>query len=53
VTPVREAFAAAGFAEVSLRTFDVEDDRTALGVARFDGPPAPLGPQELWFTFVG
>jgi hypothetical protein len=53
VTPVRKAFSAAGFTEVSIRTFDVEDDRTALGVVRFDGPPVPLGPQELWFTFVG
>jgi hypothetical protein len=53
VTPVRTAFSAAGFAEVGIRSFDVEDDRTALGVVRFDGPPVPLGPRETWFTFVG
>jgi SAM-dependent methyltransferase len=53
VTPVREAFAAAGFAEVSIRSFDVEDDRTALGVVRYDGPPVRLEPPERWFTFVG
>jgi hypothetical protein len=53
VTPVRRAFSAAGFAEVCLRSFDVEDDRTALGVVRLDGPPAPLGSRETWFTFVG
>jgi len=53
VTPVRTAFSAAGFAEVSIRSFHVEDDRTALGVVRFDGPPMPLGPRERWFTFVG
>jgi hypothetical protein len=53
VTPVREAFTAAGFAEVSLRAFDVADDRTAIGVARYDGPPVLRGPRETWFTFVG
>jgi hypothetical protein len=53
VTPVREAFSAAGFAEVCIRTFDVEDDRTTLGVVRLDGPPAPLGPRQIWFTFEG
>jgi hypothetical protein len=53
VTPVRSAFSAAGFTEVSIRSFDVEDDRTALGVVRFDGPPVPLGTRETWFTFVG
>ena len=53
VTPVRKAFSAAGFAEVCIRSFDVEDDRTALGIVRFDGPPVPLGPREMWFTFVG
>jgi hypothetical protein len=53
VTPVREAFSAAGFAELSLQSFDVEDDRTALGVVRYDGPPVRLGPPETWFTFVG
>ena len=53
VTPVRKAFSAAGFAEVCIRTFDVEDDRTALGVVRFHGPPVPPGPKERWFTFVG
>lgn len=53
VTPVRKALSAAGFDEVCLRTVDVEDDRTALGVVRYDGPLVPLGPEELWFTFVG
>src|SRR3954451_21273450 len=53
VTPVRRAFSAAGFAEVCIRSFDVEDDHRALGVVRFDGPPVPLGPRETWFTFVG
>jgi len=52
VTPVREAFAAAGFDEVSTRSIDVQDDRTTLGVVRFDGPPAPLGPTERWFSFM-
>jgi len=53
VTPVREAFATAGFAEVSTRSIDEKEDRAALGVVRFDGPPAPLGPTERWFTFRG
>src|SRR3954452_10111832 len=53
VTPVRRAFSAAGFAELSTRSFDVEDDHTALGVVRFDGPSVPLGRRETWFTFVG
>lgn len=53
VTPVREAFAAAGFTEVSIRSFDVQDDRTALSVVRFDRAPMPLGPRQRWFTFVG
>jgi len=53
VSPVREAFSAAGFTEVSIRSFDVKDDRTALGVVRYHGPPAPFGPRETWFTFVG
>src|SRR4051794_25150326 len=45
VTPVRRAFSAAGLAEVGIRSFDVADDHTALGVVRFDGPPAQLGPR--------
>jgi hypothetical protein len=53
VTPVRTAFTTAGFSEVSIRSFDVEDDHTALGVVRFDGPVVPLGPRQTWFTFVG
>lgn len=53
VSPVREAFSAAGFTEVSIRSFDVKDDRTALGVVSYDGPPAPFGPRETWFTFAG
>jgi len=53
VTPVREAFSDAGFAEVSIGSFDMEDDRTALGVVRYDGPPAPFEPTTTWFTFVG
>jgi hypothetical protein len=53
VTPVREAFDVAGFTEVSVRSFDVQDDRTALGVVRYDGPLVPLGPEQTWFTFVG
>jgi hypothetical protein len=54
ITPVREAFSAAGFTEMCIRSFDVgDDDRTALGVVRLDGPPVPLRPRELWFTFVG
>jgi len=53
VTPVRQAFAAAGFTELWVRSFDVEDDRTALGVVRFDGAPLPPGPAQTWFTFVG
>lgn len=53
MTPVRAAFAAAGFTEVSLRSFDVRDDRTALGVVRFEGPPMPLAPSDRWFTFAG
>jgi hypothetical protein len=53
VTPVQEAFVGAGFSEVGIRSFDVEDDRTALGVVRFHGPPVPPGPEERWFTFVG
>jgi hypothetical protein len=38
---------------VCIRSFDVEDDRTALVVVRFDGSPVPLGPEEMWLTFVG
>lgn len=53
VAPVRAAFSAAGFAEVSVRSFDVEDDRTALGVVRFEGPHVPLEARQTWFTFVG
>jgi SAM-dependent methyltransferase len=53
VTPVREALTAAGFAEVSLTPFDVDDDRTALGVVRYDGPAVPLERGARWFTFVG
>jgi hypothetical protein len=53
VTPVREAFAAAGFTEVSISSFDVQDDRTALGVVRFGRAPVPLEPRQTWFTFVG
>jgi hypothetical protein len=53
VTPVRKAFGAAGYTEISIQSFDVEDDRTALGVVRFDGPPKPLVPGHTWFTFVG
>ena len=53
VTPVREAFSVAGFTEVSIRSIDVEDDHTALGVVRFEGPPVPIGARRTWFTFVG
>jgi SAM-dependent methyltransferase len=53
VTPVRTAFSAAGFAEVSIRAFGVEDDRTTLGVVRLDGPSLPLDPRATWFTFMG
>jgi hypothetical protein len=53
VTPVRRAFSTAGFAEVGIRSFDVEDDHTALGVVRYHGPMVPLGSTETWFTFVG
>ena len=54
VTPVQQGgFSAAGFAEVCIRSFDVEDDRTALDVVRFGGQPVPLGLREAWFTFVG
>lgn len=53
VTPVREAFAGAGFAEVSRTPFDVDDDHTALGVVRYDGPAVPLERGGQWFTFVG
>jgi hypothetical protein len=53
VLPVRNALSAVGFTEVSIRSFDVEDDHTALGVVRFDGSPVPLGRPETWFTLVG
>ena len=53
VTPVREAFSVAGFIEVCIRSFDVGDDRTALGVVRFGAAPAPLVPRQTWFTFMG
>jgi hypothetical protein len=46
------AFVAAGFAEVCTRSFDVEDDRTSLGVVRFNGPVS-FGPRQICFTFVG
>ena len=35
------------------RPFDVGDDQTTLGVARYSGPPVPLGAMETWFTFRG
>ena len=50
---MREAFDTAGFTEVSIRSFDVQDDGTALGVVRYDGVPMPLGPRRTWFTFGG
>jgi hypothetical protein len=53
VTPVRTAFCSSGFVEMGIQRFDVEDDRTVLGVVRFDGPPVQVGPRETWFTFVG
>lgn len=53
VTPVRDALTAAGFTELSLTPFDVDDDHTALGVVRYDGPPVPLQRGATWFTFVG
>ncbi len=53
VAPVRAAFADAAFTEVSIRSFDAEDDRTALGVVRFDGPQVPVRPGQRWFTFLG
>jgi hypothetical protein len=50
---VRSWLPAAGFVELDYREFDHgEDERAALGSARYDGPPQPLiGGQQL-FTFV-
>jgi hypothetical protein len=53
VTPVRQLFSAAGFTEMELRSFDVDDLRATLGVVRYHGAPVPLGSEDQWFTFVG
>lgn len=52
VTPVRDGLAAAGFIEKSIGSFDDRDDPAVVGVVRYDGPPAPLGPATTWFTFL-
>jgi hypothetical protein len=56
---VRRGFTAAGFTELDYREFeDVEDGsdpdltRTAVGVARLAGDPAPLEPGRRLFTFI-
>jgi hypothetical protein len=56
---VRAAFADAGFVELDYREFgdpaagsDPGRTRTAVGVVRFDGDPAPLEPGRRLFTFI-
>jgi hypothetical protein len=44
---------AAGFVELGYREFDSgEEERAALGSARYDGPPQPLITGQQVFTFV-
>jgi hypothetical protein len=50
---VRSALPAAGFVELDYREFDSgEEERAALGCARYDGPPQPLITGQQLFTFV-
>jgi hypothetical protein len=50
---VRRLLPAAGFVELGYRDFDSgEEERAALGSARYDGPPQPLITGQQVFTFV-
>jgi hypothetical protein len=50
---VRSVLPAAGFVELDYREFDSgEEERAALGSARYDGPPQPLITGQQLFTFV-
>jgi hypothetical protein len=51
---VRGGLSAAGFVELDYREFDQgeDDDRAALGSARYDGPPQPWITGQQLFTFV-
>lgn len=47
---VRSEFRAAGFTELDHATLD-RGSKPAVGVVRYDGPPARLVPGRRWFTF--
>jgi Putative methyltransferase len=50
---VRKLLPAARFAELDYRDFDSgEEERAALGSARYDGPPQPLITGQQLFTFA-
>jgi hypothetical protein len=50
---VRAWLAEAGFAELAYREFNRDqDERAALGAARYDGPLQPLDPGRQVFTFL-
>ena len=50
---VRSTLPAAGFVELDYREFDSgEEERAALGSARYDGPPQSLITGQQLFTFV-
>ncbi|MFZ1116738.1 MAG: class I SAM-dependent methyltransferase [Propionibacteriaceae bacterium] len=50
---VRSVLPAAGFVELDYREFDSgEEERAALGSARYGGPPQPLITGQQLFTFV-
>ena len=47
---VRSSFRAAGFTELGYSTLE-RGGKPAVGVVRYDGPPAGLVPGRRWFTF--
>ena len=50
---VRQLLPAAGFVELDYRECDSgEEERAALGSARYDGPPQPLITGRQVFTFL-
>jgi hypothetical protein len=48
---VRDWFRAAGFTEIDYATLDT-GSHPAVGVVRYDGPPQPLRPGTVLFTFI-
>lgn len=47
---IRAWFRAAGFTELGYTTLD-QGSKPAVGIVRYDGPPAALMPGHRWFTF--